>query len=306
MGSAMDDARDILLEDRGLVAVAGDDRYAFLQGHISNDTRRVDGTRAVYAAFLTAEGKYLHDFFVVAIPEEGLVLDCEAGRSDDLLRRLRPYRLRAKVTFAERTIDWQVAALIGSDVPRILGLSAEDHGAATAFAGGVAYIDPRLAAAGARAILPRADAAERLTAAGFTEAPASAYEALRLDLGLADGSRDITVDRSILLECGFDELHGVDWDKGCFLGQELTARTKYRSLIKKRLVPVAIEGQLPPHGTPVMNGAREVGEIRSGAGDRALAMLRLEALAEAAAGPDIIFTAGEARLRPLIPSWLTL
>lgn len=302
----MDGSHFILLEDRGIVAVAGDDRYDFLQGLISNDVRRVDDARAVYAAFLTAQGKYLHDFFVVALPGEGLALDCEADRSDDLLRRLRPYRLRSKVTLEARTGEWRVAALIGADVPARLGLPADDPGAATAFAGGIAYVDPRLAAAGVRAVLPRADATERLQAAGSSEAPAAAYDALRLELGLADGSRDMTIDRSILLECGFDELHGVDWDKGCFLGQELTARTKYRGLIRKRLVPVAVDGPLPARGTPVMVEGREVGEIRSGAGKRALAMLRLEALSGDGATADAHLSAGDARVRPMIPSWMVV
>ena len=183
--------------------------------------------------------------------------------------------------------NWKSAARTGrsplSSATRFaapLGLSGDGPGAASVFAGGVAYFDPRLAAAGARVILPRAGAAETLQAAGLSAAAPSEYDRHRLALGLADGSRDMTVGRSILLECGFDELHGVDWDKGCFLGQELTARTKYRGLIKKRLVPVSVDGPLPPRGTAVVDEGHEVGEIRSGAGKQALAMLRLEAVAE--------------------------
>lgn len=304
----MRDARYALLDDRGIVAIAGDDRRTFLQGLISNDVRRADGERAIYAAFLTPQGKYLHDFFVVELAGEGLVLDCEADRSGDLLRRLRPYRLRSKVQLEERGADWQIAAVFGDGFAAPLGLSDGDPGAATVFAGGVAYFDPRLAAAGARVILPRAGAAETLQAAGLSAAAPSEYDRHRLALGLADGSRDMTVGRSILLECGFDELHGVDWDKGCFLGQELTARTKYRGLIKKRLVPVLVDGPLPPRGTAVVDEGHEVGEIRSGAGKQALAMLRLEAVAECIAKGEesCWFAAGEARIQPRIPSWLVL
>lgn len=304
----MPDARYVLLEDRGVVAIAGEDRQAFLQGLVSNDVRRVDDSRAVYAAFLTAQGKYLHDFFVIALPGQGLVLDCEAARSDDLLRRLRPYRLRAKVTLAELSSDWQIAALLGADVAATLGLPGDDPGAATPFAGGVAYIDPRLAAAGARVILPRDGASQRLEAAGFAAEAAAVYDSHRIALGLADGSRDMTIERSILLECGFDELHGVDWEKGCFLGQELTARTKYRGLIKKRLVPVAVDGPLPAAGTPVLLDGHEVGDVRSGAGSGALVMLRLETLSGYAEnGADGRWlTAGDARVRPHVPAWLRL
>ncbi|MBL8660510.1 MAG: folate-binding protein YgfZ [Rhodospirillales bacterium] len=304
----METAHYVLLESRGVVTVAGADHRTFLQGLISNDVRRVDESRVVYAAFLTPQGKYLHDFFVVALDGETVALECEASRSGDLVRRLRPYRLRSKVAIEDRSADWAAAAVFGAGAAEALGLAAADPGAATSFAGGVAYVDPRLAAAGARAILPRADAAARLEAAGLTAAPASAYDRHRIALGLADGSRDLEVERSILLECGFDELHGVDWDKGCFLGQELTARTKYRALIRKRLIPLSVEGPLPPPGTPVLRDGSEVGEIRSGIGDLALAMLRLEALSEvdAEAGSDAGLTAAGSRVRPRLPSWLSV
>ena len=123
---------------------------------------------------------------------------------------------------------------------------------------------------------------------------------MRLPLGVPDGSRDLQVEKALLLENGFDELNGVDWKKGCYMGQELTARTKYRALIKKRLFPVRVEGTLPEAGTPVHQNGEEVGEVRSGMGDRALAMLKLEA---ARTGP---LTAGDARIVPEIPTWMRL
>lgn len=296
--------RYIMLEDRGVVVVTGEDRRAFLQGLISNDANRVDEARSIYAAFLTPQGKYLHDFFVAAIGD-GLALDCEAERASDLARRLRIYKLRSKVGIEDRTADWVAAALIGDGAAEAVGLPGDEPGATRPFCGGVAFIDPRLAEAGARAILPREGALQRLEGAGFAADTLPAYDRLRLRLGLADGSRDMDLERTILLECGFDELHGVDWEKGCFLGQELTARTKYRALIKKRLVPVEVEGPLPPRGAPIVQDGREVGEMRSGAGGLGLAMLRLEALGEQGGqmGPLV---AGEARLIPRPPSWLKL
>lgn len=294
--------RYIMLEDRGIVTIGGEDRRTFLQGLISNDVSRVDGSRSVYAAFLTAQGKYLHDFFVAEIGDV-LALECERRRSADLVRRLRIYKLRAKVAVEDRSADWAVAALIGEDAAAAVGLASE-AGASAPFLGGVAFVDPRLADGGVRAILPAADAAKRLSDAGFVAETQDAYDRHRLALGLADGSRDMELERTILLECGFDELHGVDWEKGCFLGQELTARTKYRGLIRKRLIPVLVEGPLPEPGTPILKDDREVGEMRSGSGDLGLAMLRLEAL-EAGAGPAP-FMAGEARLTPRLPDWLKL
>jgi tRNA-modifying protein YgfZ len=117
-----------------------------------------------------------------------------------------------------------------------------------------------------------------------------------------DGSRDLPVEKAILLEAGFDELNGVDWQKGCYIGQELTARTKYRGLIKKRLMPVRVAGALPPPGTPVMLDGQDAGELRSGQDGIALALLRLEAVAAAAASGEALH-AGDARLTPLRPDW---
>ena len=299
----MPGAAYVLLDDRGLLAVSGADRRAFLQGLISNDVDKVAGDRAIYAALLTPQGKYLHDFFVAELGET-LYLDGEAARLDDLRRRLGLYKLRSKVTLAPAGPGWAVAALIGPEALARLQLPSEP-GRARPFAGGLAYVDPRLAAAGVRAIVPAEGAASALAAAGFTAAPRTDYDRLRLSLGLPDGSRDLLVEKSILLENGFAELNGVDWDKGCYMGQELTARTRYRGLVKKRLLPVRIQGPAPAPGTPLQLGDKDAGEMRSASGDLGLALVRLDALAEAEARGAAL-TAGDAQVTPVKPDWLAL
>lgn len=291
------------IENRGLLAVRGEDARTFLQGLISNDIQRVSDDRAIHAAFLTAQGKFLHEFFVVPLGDT-LMLDCEAGRAADLARRLSLYRLRSKVTVEERTADFIVAAVFGEEAGQAFQLDGE-AGAAAAFAGGVVYRNPRLAAAGMRAILPREGGEDALRKLGFAKAPFAAYDAHRLALGLPDGSRDLVVEKTILLEAGFDELNGVDWQKGCFLGQELTARTKYRGLIKRRLLPVRFEGPAPAPGTPILLDGRDAGEMRSSASGIGLALLRLESLA-AAEGAGTPLMAGDTRLIPEKPSWIRI
>ena len=288
------------LDSRGLLAVRGEDARGFLQGLISNDIRRVTDDRAIHAAFLTAQGKFLHEFFVVPLGDT-LMLDCEAGRAADLTRRLSLYRLRSKVAIEERTGDYFVVAVFGAQADQAFQLKGE-AGAARAFAGGVVYRDPRLPAAGVRAILPREGGEEALRKMDFAEAPFADYDTHRLALGLPDGSRDMVVEKTILLEAGFDELNGVDWQKGCFLGQELTARTKYRGLIKRRLLPVRFEGPPPAPGTPIHLDGRNAGEMRSSAPGIGLALLRLESL-EAADRADSALTAGDTRLIPEKPAW---
>jgi tRNA-modifying protein YgfZ len=285
-----------VLEDRGVLEVTGADRSPFLQGLVSNDVAKATPGRALYAALLTAQGKYLHDFFIVAMGES-LFLDGEAARLADLKRRLGLYKLRAKVSLAEASDRYIIAAAFGDGATDALGLPAE-RGAATPFADGVAYVDPRLAELGARLLLPRNAGAAPLADRGFRMSDAADYDRLRLALGVPDGSRDLVLDKSILLESGFDELNGVDWQKGCYVGQELTARTKYRGLIKKRLMPVAVDGPVPPPGTPIMAGDQEAGEMRSGRDGMGLALLRLEAVAESKP-----LTAAGAKLTPQKPDW---
>jgi len=264
----------IALPSRTVIAVGGADRINFLQGLVSNDVTKLAPGGAVWAALLTAQGKFLHEFFVIADGER-LLLDCEAARKDDLLRRLKMFKLRSKVELADLSGELAVFAHLGD--------------AAGAEAAGIAFADPRHPGIGSRLPLP-----------AFTPATGNFadWDRARLALGLPDGSRDLVVEKSVLLESGFDELHGVAWDKGCYVGQELTARTKYRGLVKKRLVPVVVAGPLPEPGTPILRGEQEVGEIRSGCDGMALALLRLEAIREA--GP---LTAGEASLSVQLPDW---
>ncbi len=286
------------LPARGVLEVAGEDRVAFLQGLVTNDVTKASGERAVFAALLTAQGRYLFDFFIFAWGD-ALYLETEGARLDDLKRRLGIYKLRSKVSLADASARFVVAAGFGEEAGETLALKGS--GAAKPFAGGVAYVDPRLQELGVRFAVPRGPGFAALDAAGFTRVEEARYDRHRLVLGVPDGSRDLPIEKALLLESGFDELNAIDWQKGCYMGQELTARTKYRALVKKRLLPVEIEGPLPVPGTPVMAGAEEVGEIHSGRDGHALALLRLEALNTA--GKGIALTAAGARIKPEKPSW---
>ena len=294
----MNDGSFVLLQDRGVLSVSGPDRRPFLQGLVSNDIERVTRDTAYYAALLTAQGKYLHDFVMVEAGES-IWLETEAARLGDLKRRLSIYRLRAKVSLEEQP-DLAVAAVFGEGALAALGLS-DTLGAARVLGSGVALVDPRLTALGARAILARDRAGCEFADLGLAEADFETYDRLRLSLGIPDGSRDLVPEKSILLEAGFDELNGIDWQKGCYVGQELTARTKYRGLVRKRLMPVKIHGPAPAPGTVVTAGGHEVGEMRSSCGELGLALLRVEPVLQ---GRKL--EAGAANLAPITPAWMRL
>jgi len=263
------------LPARGAIEVAGDDRVGFLQGLVSNDVAEAVPGRAIWAALLTPQGKWLADFFILSDGER-LVLDCERAEAEALVRRLSRFRLRSKVAVRDASAELAVHAAWG--------------GAFDPPPGAIAAPDSRLPEAGWRILAARPLPAN----AGEAE-----WDLHRLALGLPDGSRDMEAEKSVLLEAGFDELNGVSWTKGCYLGQELTARTKYRGLVKRRLVPVTVEGELPAPGTPVHAAGREIGAMRSGRGQLGLALVRIEAVPER-------LSCGAATLLPRVPEWMAL
>ena len=281
------------LPHRALVSVQGADRFSFLQGMISNDVRHVESGEAMWAAFLTPQGKFLHEFF--AVPHNDVVLlECERDRRADLITRLSRYRLRAKVTLAPND-TLAVGVAWGADAASLLK-TTETLGAVAPLGAGVLYTDPRVLKAGVRFALP-ADHAS-LEKLGLKSAD---YDAHRISLGLPDGSRDLEVEKALLLENGFAELHGVDFNKGCYIGQELTARTHYRALVKKRLMPVAIDGETPATGAPITANGADAGEIRSVAGNKGLALVRLSAWRGGG-----VLEAGRAKITPQPPAWMDL
>ncbi len=266
-----------LLPERGVLELAGPDRVAFLNGLVSNDVAAIPEGQAAWAALLTPQGKWLADFFVIP-SDDVLLLDAERALIPGLVQRLTRFRLRSKVTLRDASEDWQVHAAWG----------AAPVGAA------IILPDPRLPEAGWRVLSPTALP---------TDSTAEDYDRHRLRLGLPDGSRDMQSEKSVLLEAGFDELHGISWSKGCYMGQELTARTRYRGLVKRRLVPVGIEGALPAPGAALTDAAgAEIGEMRSGRDGQGLALLRIDALDRApfqAADQQAVVT-------PRIPGWMRL
>ena len=290
----------VRLDERGVIGLAGEDARSFLQGLISNDVGRVATDNAIYGALLTAQGKFLHDF-ILAEWQGGLLLDCEAARLPDLLRRLTLYRLRAKVQLANHSESIAVYVLPGAGASDRLGLG-QKAGATRPFSGGIALVDPRLPALGTRVYGPAAEMAAALAALGFRPGVSADYHAHRIALGIPDGSRDLAVEKAFLLENNFEEINGVDFKKGCYVGQELTARTKYRGLIRKRLFRVDAEGPLPPPGTLIMLGDKEAGVMYSGLGHSGLALLRLEQIEEAAQSGERL-RAGDATLTPVKPAY---
>lgn len=239
------------LPSRALVRLGGPDWRSFLQGLITQDVDSLEPGEARFAALLTPQGRLLYDLIVAGL-DDGAWLDVAAAAREALVQRLKLYRLRAKVDIAAD--DAPVTALFG---PR-----------ATAPSGPGWFADPRLPVLGWRGYgaEPPADAS-----AG-TEAD---YETWRLSVG-APGLADWGVEKTYPIEANFDLLGGIDFKKGCFVGQETTSRMKRRGQIRNRMMPIAFDGPAPPAGTEVLAGSLRAGEVLSGVDGRAMALLRLD------------------------------
>ncbi|MGY2053270.1 CAF17-like 4Fe-4S cluster assembly/insertion protein YgfZ [Methylobacterium sp. JK268] len=262
-----------LLPDRAVLAVSGDDATGFLQGLLTCNVETLPPGEARLGALLTPQGKILFDF-LVSRAEGGFHLDAPRALLPDLTRRLTLYRLRAKVAFAEAGL--RVLAAWGTEPE------------------GTWLRDGRLPALGWRLHAPEG-------AEPATDATAD-YAAHRVALGVPESGPDYALGDAFPHEALMDQLGGVDFRKGCYIGQEVVSRMQHRGTARTRVVPVAYEGEAPAPGTPVTAGAKALGQTGSAAGARGLALLRLDRLADAVEAGEAI-AAGGAELRPVKPDF---
>jgi folate-binding protein YgfZ len=263
-----------VLNDRAIIAVSSLEAKTFLQGLITNDINKVAPDLPLYAALLTPQGKILFDFLICE-RDGAILLDCARATAEALQKRLTLYRLRAKVDIARRD-DLAVVASWNGD----------------ALGGGC---DPRVADLGWRAVVADGDVAENSS---------ESYTAHRLALGVPE-ARDFGQDEMFALDADLEELHGVSFEKGCYVGQELTARMKHRGTARKKLLPVETVsgGALPPPGSRFSAAGSDLGAVTSIYGGRGFALLRMDRLAEAEAEGKTLEAAG-VPVRVNRPMWL--
>jgi folate-binding protein YgfZ len=267
-----------VLKSRALIAVGGPEWRTFLQGLITQDVESVALDQARFGALLTPQGRLLYDLFVVERDDGTAWLDVEAEHRGALLQRLAMYRLRAKVDLA--VDETPVSILFSPDPGGIPPKPAE----------GLWVADGRLAELGWRGYGSAAPPSA-------TTADETVREAQKLRLGVP-GPADWGVERTYPIEANFDLLNGIDFKKGCFVGQETTSRMKRRGAIKSRMVPIAFDGPAPPAGTEVLAGDLRAGQVLSGAQGRAIALLRLDR----ALGADLTVDGRPARAE--VPAWM--
>jgi folate-binding protein YgfZ len=285
-----------LLPDRGVIKLAGDDARNFLHGLVTADILTLAPASARFTALLTPQGKIIADFFVTEGPAapgsefgSGFFLDIPRALGATLLGKLNLYKLRAKVTVEDKSAALGVLAAWNESA------NGDGHGPAQmrSVKTGLCYADPRLPALGLRAVIPLELGAQTAAELGATLTDSAAYDTHRIALGVPQGGVDFAYS---------DALGGVDFKKGCFVGQEVVSRMQHRGTARTRAVPVRFEGQAPEAGTAVTAGGRPVGTLGSAGGGRGIALLRLDRVDEALADGETL-SAGTVPLHLVKPDW---
>ena len=274
-----------LLADRGIVKISGAEALGFLHRLVTNSLLDLEPGTARYAALLSGQGKLLFDFFVVPLAEgpeaAGCLLDCLRSQIPDLVKKLNLHKLRVPITIEDQSASLAVAAVWGEPLPD--GVS------------GIAFADPRAEGLGLRLIAPPPSLA-------FATTPQDDYEAHRTALGVPKGGIDFPYGDAFVHDADLDWLNGVDFQKGCYPGQEVVARVHFRKSARKRILKVRFDGPPPAPGSEVKMGDINIGHIGSVAGARGLAMLRLDRVEDArAAGTPLMAGAAALDVAPVPP-----
>jgi len=279
-----------LLQDRGVVKVAGDEARSFLHGLISTDVLQLKPGTARFGALLSPQGKIIADFIVVEAPAEqggGFFLDLPRALATSLVAKLNLYKLRSRV--------------IVEDLSDVLGIVAVWDGSGAA-SSGLAYADPRLPALGMRIMVAPHRTKDVAAALGAALVDAEEYEAHRIALGIPQGGRDFSYGDAFPHEADMDQLGGVDFAKGCYVGQEVVSRMEHRGIARTRAVAVRYAGAAPPAGASITAGERQIGTMGSAAGGRGLALLRLDRAADALSRGERLVAGGVA-IDLVRPDW---
>jgi len=288
MHKDLDRMKAALLPDRGVVKIAGDGVRNFLHGLVTADILKLTPGAARFTALLTPQGKIIADFIVVeAADGAGFFLDIPRVLGATLVEKLNLYKLRAKVVI--------------EDLSENLGVLAAWDGSGTTKLG-LCYPDPRLPALGLRVMIAPQLAAAAAADLGAALVDADEYDAHRIALGVPRGGLDFSYGDAFPHETDMDQLGGVDFGKGCYVGQEVVSRIEHRGIARTRAVPVRYDGAAPQAGTAITAGTHQVGTMGSASGGRGVALLRLDRIADALSRGETL-AAGAVPIKLVKPDW---
>jgi len=279
-----------LLPDRGVVKVAGEDARTFLHGLVSANILTLSPGAARFGALLSPQGKIFADFIITEAPASaggGFFLDAPRDLANPLVDKLNLYKLRSR--------------LVAENLSDVLGVLAGWNGTGTTGIG-LSYADPRLPALGLRVMLPPHRATDAIAELGAAAVDADEYEAHRIALGIPRGGSDFKYADAFPHEADMDQLGGIDFTKGCYVGQEVVSRMEHRGIARTRILPVRYRGAAPQLGEPIMSGQRQIGTMGSASSGHGLALLRIDRVADALKEGEPLVAAGIV-VEPMKPDW---
>lgn len=282
----------VKLENRALIHMKGADAETLLQGLITFDMERLKTNDSGFGALLTPQGKVLFDFIILPMGD-GFLFDTLAGAGSDLLKRMSMYKLRSDVQLEDVSDAYSVLAFVPSSPDDALPKLSDPI-----------VSDPRHVGLGYRAYVPVADVDVVLAKANVSLDTSSSYTAKRVELAIPEAPVDYKYADVFPHDINLDQMHGVGFDKGCFVGQEVVSRVKHRGTARKRIVIVSSDDKLPEPGTDIQSENKSIGTLGSVADNKGLAMVRLDKVNDVLEeGRNI--NAGDVRVTPALPDWVS-
>ena len=287
-----------ILKDRGIVYISGEDSKAFLQNIVTNDLNKVSNTLSAFSSLLTPQGKYLFDFIIVK-HKHGYFLDCEINQIDDLINKLEMYKLNSKIEILNLSNEFQVAA-ISNEKFLTLDNTKNELGFTTNYRDDPFLIDPRNINLGARVIINLEKLYMSIKKLGLQLEEPEKYYDFSHKLGIAQINTKDLQEKLFGLECNFEELNGIDFKKGCYVGQENTARMKMKNKIRKRLIPIDTKENIKS-GSEISFKNESIGKVLIG-GQYPFALIRFDNIDKDYMGKD--FSCDGLKIKLLKPTWL--
>ncbi len=265
----------IPLENRSVIAISGNDATKFLQGLITNDIHKVSDVRSIYTLMLTPQGKFLYDFFIAKAGDKFL-LDCDKQKLPDIINRFKMYKLRSDVTIENLSESFVTVAALGTKIFENFG--SMEQGYTKSLACGVIYIDPRSSALYARAIIAKDNMFKIFEDNDFKKEKISEYEKVRISNCIPLGHIDLLSEESFPHEYKMDEIGAIDYNKGCYVGQEVTARVHHRGTGRRSLYVLekTTNESFPPAGTEIFVDEKSVGKILASTDSISLSIINIE------------------------------
>ena len=278
------------ITDSAFITITGKDKFKFLQGLISNDLRKLDKIKCLYASMLSPHGRFLFDFFV-SIFKEGYLIECKKCFIEGLLAKLKVYKLRSEVEV--NILNNMNSYVINPSNKEVIKLYKSESL--------ISFSDPRFKSYFLK-IYSLSNCFEKfLKNYNLSEYKSSEFDDMRIKFTIPDFSTEADVEKSLLLELRFDELNGIDWKKGCYMGQELTARTKYRANIKKKIFGIKFDGKITT--SEITANEKTVGVLKSHTKNFGIAIINIKTVEDFFNEQNFLIKVGHIVIEPFLPQW---